>query len=72
MVILSAEARSRLQNIKMVKKEFAESIEMQLIQLYQQGTLSQSFRLPISDGDFKIILEKIQSKNKRDTKIRIM
>ncbi|MCK5265095.1 MAG: hypothetical protein KAR03_05755, partial [Candidatus Thorarchaeota archaeon] len=30
--ILSAEARARLSNIKMVKPQFAEQIEMQLIQ----------------------------------------
>jgi DNA-binding TFAR19-related protein (PDSD5 family) len=56
----------------MVKNDLAESIEIQLIQLYQQGVLNQSFKLPMSDSDFKVILEKIQSKNKRDTKIRII
>lgn len=71
-IILSPEAHYRLQNIKMVKSDLAESIEIQLIQLYQQGTLNQSFKLPMSDSDFKVILERIQSKNKRDTKIKIM
>ena len=70
--ILSSDARLRLQNLKMAKPEFAKSIEMQLIQLYQKGTLQRSFNLPLNDEDFKNILIKTQQKKKRDTKIRII
>ncbi|MBD3353483.1 MAG: hypothetical protein GF364_18515 [Candidatus Lokiarchaeota archaeon] len=68
-IILSSDARVRLNNIKMVRKEFAESVEYQLIQLYQQGVLQQKFNLPMSDENFKSILKNTQNK-RRDRKIR--
>ena len=37
--ILSQEGRQRLENIRMIKPEFAEQIELQLIQLLQSGQL---------------------------------
>jgi programmed cell death protein 5 len=63
--ILSSEARQRLANLKMVKPEFTEQLELQLIQLAQQGKLP----MPLSDAQLKQILIQLQSK-KRETKIR--
>jgi programmed cell death protein 5 len=62
--ILTDEARSRLMNIKMVKPEFAEQLELQLIQLAQSGKIA----VPITDEQMKEILVKLQSK-KRESKI---
>ncbi|MEM2110129.1 MAG: DNA-binding protein [Candidatus Odinarchaeota archaeon] len=68
--ILSPEARSRLTNIKMVKPQIAEQIELQLINLAQTGQLTRAgIRVPISDEEFKMILSRIQAK-KRDINIR--
>jgi len=58
--ILTPEARQRLTNIRMVKPEFAEQIEMQLIQLAQSGRI----KLPISDDQLKDALSKLQSQRK--------
>jgi programmed cell death protein 5 len=69
--ILSSNARVRLENLRLAKKEFADAIEIQLIQLYQAGTLQRSLRLPLSDEEFKNILINAQKKRK-DTKIRIL
>ena len=63
--ILAPEARQRLNNLKMVKKEFAEQIEMQLIEMAQTGKLP----IPLSDVQLKQILVQLQSR-KRETKIR--
>ncbi|UCB59848.1 MAG: DNA-binding protein [Candidatus Bathyarchaeota archaeon] len=63
--ILSAEARQRLTNLKMVKPQFAEQIELQLIQLAQSGRL----RIPVTDSQLKEILAQLQSR-RRDIKIR--
>jgi programmed cell death protein 5 len=63
--ILSQEARQRLTNLKMVKPEFAEQIELQLIQLAQAGRLS----IPVTDDQLKEILARLQSQ-RRDIKIR--
>jgi len=63
--ILTPEARQRLANIKMVKPEFADQLEMQLIQLVQSGRVS----VPITDSQLKDALVKIQSQ-KRDIRIR--
>ena len=58
--ILSQEGRQRLENIRMVKPEFAEQIELQLIQLAQSGRLSGQ----LSDDAFKKLLEQIAGKKK--------
>jgi programmed cell death protein 5 len=63
--ILSPEARQRLTNLKMVKPEFTEQLELQLIQLAQAGKLP----IPLSDAQLKQILIQLQSR-KRETKIR--
>jgi len=67
--ILSPEGRQRLENIRMVKPEFAEQIEMQLIQLFQSGKLRGATPLP--DKAFKKLLEQISSfERKREFNIK--
>jgi len=63
--ILSPEARQRLTNLKMIKPEFTEQLELQLIQLAQTGKLP----IPLSDAQLKQILIQLQSQ-KREPKIR--
>jgi len=63
--ILAPEARQRLTNIKMVRPEFAEQLELQLMQLAQSGRVS----LPISDQQLKEALAKMQSQ-RREIRIR--
>ena len=63
--ILTPEARQRLTNIRMVRPEFAEQLELQLIQLAQTGRL----RTPLTDDQLKDILRRMQSQ-KRDFTIR--
>jgi programmed cell death protein 5 len=63
--ILTMEARQRLTNIKMVRPEFADQLELQLIQLAQSGRV----KLPISDAQLKEALVRLQSQ-KKDIKIR--
>jgi len=62
--ILSPEARQRLNNLKMVKADFTDQIELQLIQMAQMGKLP----VPLSDAQLKQILLQLQSR-KRETKI---
>jgi programmed cell death protein 5 len=54
-----------LANLKMVRPEFTEQLELQLIQLAQQGKLP----IPLADAQLKQILIQLQSQ-KRETKIR--
>jgi len=63
--ILTSDARQRLTNLKMVKPEFAEQLELQLIQLAQQNKIT----IPITDEQLKEILQKLQSQ-RREIKIR--
>jgi programmed cell death protein 5 len=63
--ILTPEARSRLTNLNMVKPEFTQQLELQLIQLAQAGRIN----LPITDEQLKELLVRLQS-SKRDYKIR--
>ena len=63
--ILTSDARRRLTNLKMVKPEFAEQLELQLIQLAQQGKIN----IPVTDEQLKEILVRIQS-GRREFKIR--
>ena len=63
--ILTPDARQRLTNLKMVRPEFAEQLELQLIQLAQQGKLN----IPLNDEQLKEILARLQS-GRREIKIR--
>lgn len=63
--LLSPKARQRLANLKMVKPEFISQLELQLIQLAQQGKIP----VPLPDEQLKQILVQIQSR-KREIKIR--
>lgn len=62
--ILTPEARARLTNIKMVKPQFAEQIEMQLIQLASSGRLKSR----VTDEQLKGLLQQLQGKE-RERKI---
>ena len=64
-VILTPEARQRLTNIKLVRPELAEQLELQLIQLAQTGRIN----IPMKDEQLRQILGKFTEK-KRDTTIR--
>lgn len=64
-VVLTPEARQRLANIRMVRPEFAEQLENQLLQLAQAGRLP----IPVTDEQLKRILEALTSR-RRDITIR--
>lgn len=63
-VLLSPEARLRLNNVKLVKPEIAISVENYLINMASQG----KFNSQISDDQLKQILQSLQ-KPKREFKI---
>ncbi|MHA1883014.1 MAG: DNA-binding protein [Candidatus Thorarchaeota archaeon] len=58
--ILSPEARARLTNIKMVKPQVAEQIELQLIQLAGSGRLKGI----VSDEQLKALLQQIMGRER--------
>jgi programmed cell death protein 5 len=65
--ILTPEARQRLANIRMVRPDFAEQLEMQLVQLAQAGRV----QLPINDELLKRLLSQLEGQQrKRDISIR--
>ena len=65
--ILTPEARQRLQNLKLVRPDFAAQMELQLLQLAQSGRV----QLPITDELLKKLLEQIMSQqSKREINIR--
>ena len=67
--ILSVEGRQRLENIRIVKPQFAEQIEIQLIQLFQSGKLRGATPLP--DKAFKKLLEQLSTfERKKEFKIK--
>ena len=63
--ILTPEARQRINNLKMIKPEFATQLELQLIQLAQAGRI----QVPLTDEQLNELLAKLQS-TKRDITIR--
>jgi programmed cell death protein 5 len=67
--ILSVEGRQRLENIRIVKPQFAEQIEIQLIQLFQSGKLRGA--IPLPDKAFKKLLEQLTTlERKKEYKIK--
>jgi programmed cell death protein 5 len=66
--ILTPEARERLERIRLARPEFAEAVEIQLIQLAQLGRLP----IPLSDKDFKALLERLSALTKRKREIKII
>jgi programmed cell death protein 5 len=62
--ILTQEARQRLTNLKMVKPDFANALELQLIQLVQTGKA----QTPITDVQLREILVRLQGQ-RREIKI---
>jgi programmed cell death protein 5 len=65
--LLTPEARQRLANIKMVRPEFGQQIELELVQLAQTGRVP----LPITDDQLKRLLIQIEGQQKkRDISIR--
>jgi programmed cell death protein 5 len=66
--ILTPEARQRLTNIKMVKPDYAQQLEVQLIQVAQSGRVE----LPITDEMLKNMLAQIEAQQRRDIRIRRM
>lgn len=65
--VLTPEARQRLTNIKMVRPEYAEQLELQLLQVAQSGKVA----VPITDETLKRLLAQIQSQQEqRDIRIR--
>jgi len=63
--ILTPEARQRLTNLRMVRPEFAAQLELQLIEVAQQGKVN----LPITDEQLREMLRRLQS-SRREIRIR--
>lgn len=65
--ILTPKARQRLNNIKLVRPDYAEQLEVRLIQLAQTRRIP----LPIEDDFLKRLLAQLQSQQRgRDISIR--
>lgn len=65
-VILTPDARQRLANLKMVRPEFVEKLENELIQAVQSGRIEP----PITDDMLKRILIRLQESQRREIRIR--
>jgi programmed cell death protein 5 len=61
--ILSPEARQRLANLKMIKPDLVSQLELQLIQLAQQGRAP----IPMGDEQLKKILAQLQARRRETT-----
>jgi programmed cell death protein 5 len=61
--ILAPEARQRLTNLKMIKPDLVSQLELQLIQLAQQGRVP----LPMGDEQLKKILVQLQARRRETT-----
>lgn len=61
--ILSPEARQRLVNLRMVKPEFTDQLELQLIQLAQLNKIP----VPLPDQQLRQILVQLQSRKREPT-----
>ncbi|OYT31666.1 MAG: DNA-binding protein [Thermoprotei archaeon] len=59
--ILTPKARQRLANLKLVKPQFVESLELQLIQLAQTGRVE----IPITDKVLKQILIRLTASERK-------
>ncbi|MEM2239692.1 MAG: DNA-binding protein [Candidatus Bathyarchaeia archaeon] len=64
--ILTPDARQRLSNLKIVKPDFVERLENELIQAVQSGRIEP----PITDEMLKRILIKLQDSQRREIRIR--
>ena len=64
-VLLTSDARQRLNNVRMVKPEIAKTIENQLIQAATAGRVKR----PVSDDELKELLTSFQQP-KRDFRIK--
>jgi programmed cell death protein 5 len=60
-IVFTPEARSRLNNLRLVKPQLAEQVEKYLIALAQQGKL----KIPVEDEYLKEILERIYLSSRR-------
>jgi len=65
-VILTPEARNRLDNLRLVRPELVDALEEQLIMLAQSGRV----RVPITDEELRNILEGIYKQTRREYRIR--
>lgn len=64
-IILTPEARQRLANLRLVRRELVEQLEEQLIRLAQAGRIA----IPITDDVLKEILKKLDSERRREIRI---
>jgi programmed cell death protein 5 len=65
--LLTPEARLRLANIKLVRPEFSQQLELELVQIAQGGRVP----LPITDEQLKRLLVQLEGQQKkRDISIR--
>jgi len=65
--LLTPEARQRLANIKMVRPEFGQQLELELLKIAQGGRVP----LPITDEQLKRLLIQLEGQQqKRDISIR--